>query len=159
MRQILITVGTAGSGKSSWIKEHYDLTDNSVFRINADAIRYMLYGDENTQGSGNRVFKLVYLMFEEALKMEHVDTIIIDNTNLTYNIRNNFYRIIKSTFADYSKHVSIKLVTFYDHEKALIQNANRERTVPEDVMYRMIRSFEPINEIETRMGVKEINIS
>lgn len=156
MKNLIMLVGIAGSGKSSWVKANYDLTDNSVFRINADGIRYMLYGDENIQGSGNRVFKLVYLMFEEALKMEHVKTIIIDNTNLTYNIRNNFYRIIKSTFVDYGNHVRIKLVTFYDHETALKQNASRDRVVPDDVMRKMINTFESINEIEIRMGVKEI---
>jgi predicted kinase len=138
MKTIVLTCGIAGSGKSTWVKENYALTCPSVCRINADAIRYMLYGNEDIQGSGKRVFELVFVIYREALANPKVDTIIIDNTNINSKTRMQYYSIAK----EYDQTTLFKLVFFPDHQRACKQNDARDRTVPADVMRRMIMNYE-----------------
>jgi predicted kinase len=148
MKRIIFTVGAAGAGKSTWVKNNFNLVDSSIIRINADAIRYMLYGDENIQGNGKDIFYIVYTLFEQALHTPSIETIIVDNTNINYQVRKMFYKMI-----DFSK-CDVFLKIFSDHVQAIHQNKNRERVVPDEVVMRMINRFEGLCPEESNLGVK-----
>lgn len=152
MKTIILTVGIPGSGKSTWVKSVFDLTDTSVFRISADAVRNLLYGDEKIQGNGKRVFDVVYELFDFAIENSEIKTILIDNTNTSFKARNSFYSRI-----DVSEH-NIFLKIFNNHELAKERNAKRERVVPEDVLDRMISNFQGLTLEEEKMGIKTLDI-
>lgn len=152
MKTIILTVGIPGSGKSTWVKSVFDLTDTSVFRISADAVRNLLYGDEKIQGNGKRVFDVVYELFDYAIKNSNIKTILIDNTNTSFKARNSFYSRIN--VSDYN----IFLKVFGDHDLAKERNISRDRVVPTDVLDRMVSNFEDITSEEIKMGIKKLDI-
>ena len=154
MKKIIMPVGIPGSGKTTYIKNNFNLTDKSVMRISADSIRYMLYGDENVQGNPIMVFNIVYNLFRLVIQDRTIETIIIDNTNINYNTRKNYYDILK----EYSVPYKITLIEFTDHVKAFIRNDARERTVPEDVMVKMQSKYSGLTKEEKEMGIDSIEI-
>ena len=137
MKDVYLMMGLPGAGKSYYCQNNFDLTDPSVMRINADAIRAMLYMDETIQGNGKRVFQIVNELFRSALSSVLVKTIIIDNTNVDLRSRQPFYDMIQ----DKGIAAKITLIVFSDHNVAYTRNQSRERYVPEHVLDSMKNRF------------------
>jgi len=155
MKNITLMIGIPGSGKSTYFMNNIkpiDSLDCSVAYINADRIRAKMYGDENIQGDGAKVFAEVYFNFKEALQNDEIKQIVVDNTNTTFKTRKNYYKLIKEYCQDDYK---IELVFFTNFNQACERNKNRERIVPDNVMNRMIAQFELANEWE-RYNCKRI---
>lgn len=72
---LIITIGISGSGKSTYVKQHFH---NSTI-VSTDAIRLKLTGDINNQTDNKQVFKLAF----EALKLGLLKSdVVFDATNV-----------------------------------------------------------------------------
>jgi len=156
MKRIILLVGIPGAGKSTYVKQLTNTPEVTAY-INADSVRKQLYGDENIQGNGKEVFDVVYQNFINDLKDHTIQRIIIDNTNISFKTRKNYYQLIKEhyPYEDYK----IDLIFFTNFEKAIERNKSRKRVVPDEVMERMISNFEGPNEWEKyNCYIKKIEI-
>ena len=121
MAKLYTMVGVPGSGKSTIAKQ----IPNAVV-ISSDAIRKELYGAEEIQGDGKKVFDLVYKRIGEELAKGK--DVVFDATNLTPWAR-------KAVFRFNAEHIAVFVSTSL--EECLKRNAARERKVPEEVIYSM----------------------
>ena len=151
MKELIITIGIPGSGKSTWAKEDAKSKSN-VLWLNADSIRKELYGDESIQGNGQIVFEVLYDKLRRGLLNNKIETIYVDNTSTTLKARKAIYDIVEKTNPD----TLIKIKEFNNFELAKERNKNRERVVPDEVMDRMIKQFTPFDSNETTLKTNKI---
>lgn len=121
MNKLYTMIGIPGSGKSTIANQ----IPNAVV-ICPDSIRKELYGSEEIQGDGKRVFDLAYQRIGDELAKGN--DVVFDATNTTLRAR-------KAVFRFPAEHIAIFVDTLLD--KCLKRNATRERKVPEEVIYRM----------------------
>lgn len=120
---ILYTMcGLPGAGKSTFTKKH-----GECVVVSSDAIRAELYGSEEEQGDGAKVFAILNKRVAEALADGH--DVIYDATNVT---RKGRRAIIKRFDA---VHVCVFINTSKD--ECIRRNANRTRHVPVEVIEKM----------------------
>lgn len=126
-------IGIPGCGKSTHAKKMVE-KDSSIVIVSSDAIRKELYGSEEDQSHNQEVFNEVFKRTRAALADDlHV---IVDATNLSRKRRIAFLK----QFKDCEKRATVFAIPF---EVCCERNNSRERTVPQYVMDRMYRSFEP----------------
>lgn len=86
MKQMFITVGISGSGKSTWAKDLCK-TDHSFVRVNRDSLREMLVGyndffkRDDTSVLENIISEVLNTTIITSLKTKNV---IVDNTHLSW---------------------------------------------------------------------------
>jgi predicted kinase len=134
MARVIITVGIPGSGKTTKVTEFADKMGISATYISADAIREELTGDAGNQTANKRVWALVYKRFEEALL--NGDDIILDNTSIKLKDRRKIYKTIREC----NKMKETEIILFYcpcSVAKSMLNQQNRDRKVPIDVVRRM----------------------
>lgn len=127
---VFIISGISGSGKSTWVKTHHP---NALY-LNADSIRKEIYGDENTQGDGAKIFGILFNRFRQALKGKK--DIVVDNTSPTFRDRKSYYDImlplgIKPTLVSFTPNLN----------RAKEWNKQRERQVPDEVIDSQFNKF------------------
>ena len=147
MNFFYMTVGCPASGKSTWAEQFRD----KFAIVSSDAIRAALYGDESIQGNPAEVFELAKQTIVDVLKQGN--NVIFDATNMKYKNRMNIMREVNK----FSSNYLLKVCEIFVEpvEVLLERNANRERHVPEHVIYRMMRQFEMPTRAE---GFDVINI-
>jgi predicted kinase len=106
--------------------------------LSSDKIREELYGDESIQDNPEQVFKL---MFERTVEnLNNGLDVIYDATNLNrkkrINLLDGLKRKVKHYFDKYC------FVVYCDIGECLQRNKLRDRHVPEDVIFKMLKSFE-----------------
>lgn len=84
---VYLTVGTSGSGKSTFCKNH------SGIIICPDEIREKVFGDINDQTHNRTVFDIAYYTLEKFLKSNNEEDIYFDATSL--------YKKTIKTFCDF----------------------------------------------------------
>lgn len=130
---LYMTVGLPGSGKSHWCNKHKDELNAVVH--SSDAIREEL-GDVNDQSKNAEVFEILHKRIKDDLRSGK--NVIYDATNLSRKRRIHF---MQHELRDIScEKVCILFATPY--EMCLARNFARDRQVPEEVLVRMIKSFE-----------------
>lgn len=118
----------------------------NILVVSSDAIRKELYGSEEDQSHNQEVFNEVFKRTRAALADDlHV---IVDSTNLSRKRRIAFLK----QFKDCEKRATVFAIPV---EVCCERNNSRERTVPQYVMDRMYRSFEPPHWVE---GFNSISI-
>lgn len=124
---VYIMIGVAGSGKSTAAKKLAEETGAEIF--SSDAIRAELYGDESIQGNNKEVFDILYrrAVYEASFGCP----VIIDATGLTKKTRRFTMNAFRNLNAEF-----IAVFVNTPLEKALAQNANRVRVVPDEVINR-----------------------
>lgn len=128
-----ILIALPGAGKSTYAKNILK-ADSSVIIVSSDAIRKELYGSEEDQSHNQEVFNEVFKRTRAALANDlHV---IVDATNLSRKRRIAFLK----RFNNCEKRATVFAIPF---EICCERNNSRERIVPQYVMNRMYRSFEP----------------
>ena len=127
-------IGISGSGKSTTAEE-YALTYNAQI-MSSDKIREELYGDENIQGDSNKVFNILHTRSCELLKKGI--SIIYDCTNIKRKNRKNFFDYCKQKNIN-AIHHAVVMCTPY--ALCLKRNKNRERHVPEPIIYKQMCNF------------------
>lgn len=128
MRKLVVMVGVPGSGKTTLAKK---LVDKGFHYLNADSIRMELYGNEAEQGDKEEVFTIFFQRLEMALG-EGLD-IVVDNTNINLRQRKPILeRATRFAYAD----VQLWLLDV-PLDVCLQRNAQRQRTVPDDIVANM----------------------
>ncbi len=151
MKELIILAGLPGSGKSTYVKEHYK--GENVFIIDSDETRRQMFGSY-------LIFpKNMYEIYDEMIKEgneiydKHDNlTLIMDSTFLD-NYRRNHYLDNLKKFDKYT------IIMFHtnDINFNLKNNKNRikDKWVPEDVIFNMIKQYEPLDEY-TRSRFDEV---
>ena len=137
MQEFIMLVGLPGSGKTTYAKELLS-NDPSYSYFSSDSIRKELYGDENIQGDASQVFSLMQNRAIQDLK-NGLSVIIYDATNIKRKDRLGILNRVKSLKMDIQCECHIiwaRLGTCID------RNNNRERVVPEEVIWRMAKQFQ-----------------
>jgi predicted kinase len=93
---VILPIGTSGSGKSTWIKSINKGNDFVV--ISPDEMRIEFTGDINDKSKDNEIYKAV---IERTIKaIEEGKRVIIDSTNLRKDRRKPFIKAVKKALPD-----------------------------------------------------------
>jgi len=152
MSHVYMLSGISGSGKSTFINK---VAPHALY-LNADSIRKELTGDESDQSVSKQAFEILFERFRNAL-IDNVD-VIIDNTCLRIRDRKQYYDIIRDCEYSTGKRYVVILYSFVPNlEQSLHWNSLRDRKVPDDVIRRQFKNFEPPSEWERySFNVKDI---
>jgi len=144
---MIMMMGISGSGKSTLAKHIYIENDNIVVHEEAnesdipkvhssDDLRKELYGDATNQEHNNELFVELHRRIKDDLRNgKHV---IYDATNINKKLRVSFLNELKNIAC---KKVCIAVMTPY---KVCIENNQaRERKVPEKVIRKMYKNWQP----------------
>lgn len=131
MSKVIILVGIPGIGKSTLASK---LEAGGYVRLSADAIRGELYGDENVQGNQSHIFGILYDRYEASLRKKK--NIVIDNTNINKKARRGFIQLAR----DYNYDIFLWLMPL-DVERAVRQNSERARQVPEEIIRKRFKAL------------------
>lgn len=131
--EVIITVGVAGSGKSSAIEKLHDYTI-----ISTDGIRKELYGDESIQGDVT-VFQIAEKRLKEQLRKSWVEggKVVYDATNVIPDFRKKIVDLCH----DYGAYVSLWVFDI-SKEELKRRNKQRARQVPDEVIDKQCAKFE-----------------
>ncbi|MCB1712259.1 MAG: AAA family ATPase [Candidatus Riesia sp.] len=134
MKQIIITIGISGSGKSTWAHREWLKDPDNIVIINRDKIRELLFGyseetikdyylKANVGKLEKRVTKYEDTLINEALESDK--TVIVDATHLKRSYLERFRYWNVSTY----------IISFpVDLEEAVRRDKARTRSVGEDVI-------------------------
>lgn len=131
-RKIYVTVGVAGSGKSTWAQEQ-----DNVKIFSSDQQRLKLFG-ELAQHDNKRVFEILYDGLDLYLRNHSSKNVIVDATNLSRKKRIAFYQ-------RFSKYGEVVIQYFVRSlEELRLHNEARpiEEQVPEHIIKKMYCSQE-----------------
>lgn len=131
-RVLIIMIGVPGSGKTTLAQKISSKCHVPI--VSSDSIRKQLYGSESIQGNYETVFNEVYRQINKQIEC---GICIYDATNTKKIWR---YTAIARTLPS----EVIYMIVNPGLEKALEQNANRDRICPEHVINRMYNQL--INE-------------
>lgn len=139
-KQLIIMCGAAGSGKSTWVKNHFALFPGYTKVVSRDQIRFSILKDDEDYFAHE---KEVYNKFIEEIKdgLENCDVTIADATHLNRSSRNKLLNALGSSL----KGVEVNIIVMDTClAKCIDQNKKREGRafVPEDAINRMYASFE-----------------
>lgn len=146
---LYLMCGVAGSGKSTWIREHV----KEPYIISRDDVRFMLVKeDEEYFSKEKEVFKTFVKYIQESIDSDETpEDIYVDATHLTKMSRN---KILNALNLKNVKNITV-LVLRPSLEETLKRNENRRgkgRTyVPRSVIRRMYLQFERPEEDENRI--------
>lgn len=131
MPELVMMVGLPGSGKSTYAEK---LKKEGVIIHSSDAIREEL-GDVNDQSNNEEVFKILHKRIKDDLR--DGKSVAYDATNLNRKRRVAFLRELQNIPCE---KVCVLIATPF--KECLLQNLERERTVPREVLDRMYKSFQ-----------------
>lgn len=131
MAIFVMLIGVPASGKSTWAQSHerYNI-------VSSDAIRGELYGNEALQIDHAKVFAIAH---ERILKfLSEGKDVAFDATNIRYKNRRTIMEKVRKL-----PNVMTVAEVFAEPYRTLVErNKKRERSVPNEVIERMIRQFE-----------------
>lgn len=128
---LVLLVGPAGSGKSTWAARHYQ----PEALLSSDRFRALVAGDEADQAASGDAFRVLHLVADGRLRRGLLS--VIDATNLSANARRTLLRLAE-------RHGCPASAVVFDIslERCLRQNASRPgRRVPEPVVRRHIEEL------------------
>lgn len=131
--EVLICIGIPAAGKSTWTKD-YARRNSSWVRINRDDFRLML---KDQQMCEPKIESLVSKLQDEAIisALNSKLNVIIDNTNLKASYINHFIKLVEDRAIVKFRIFDISI------DKAIERDANREKTVGEDVIRKMYSNY------------------
>lgn len=133
---LIITVGLPASGKTSWVKGFIeDNKDKTIDIISSDKIREEIFKDIGDQNHNNEVFDIMKRRTKESLSQGHVA--VYEATNISSKRRRALLKELKRY---YDK--AICLFKYKNLLNCLVDNENRKKRVPSDIINRMYRNFE-----------------
>lgn len=130
---LIVMCGLPASGKSTYSEW---LAINANFhRVCLDIIRKDLYGDENVQGDGKKVFSIAH--YQMAMIGNLDGNVVFDATNINADRRKKLVKEMRPYF-------DMIICKWFStpYTLCLTRNEERERKVPEEVITRMWENFE-----------------
>lgn len=130
---LIVLGGLPASGKSTYAEM---LVESEQFcRVCPDLIRKELYGDENIQGNGKKVFEIAFNAIQRLGKQNF--NVVFDATNINANRRKELVEEMRPYF-------DIIIFKWFSTPLAICnqRNQQRERKVPFEVMLRMECNWE-----------------
>ena len=129
---LIVMSGLPASGKSTYSEW---LAESGIFkRVCPDLIRKELYGDENIQGDGKKVFEIAH----ERMQVYGTfgDNVVFDATNIDRKTRISLVEKMRP-------HFDIIICKYFSTPLYIckIRNEQRERQVPYEVLESMERRF------------------
>lgn len=132
--RLIMLIGLPGSGKSTWAAKYVTENSNTVI-ISSDKIRKELFNDENSQEDNNRVF---YEMEVRTLNyLNNGVNVIYDATNVVRKRRKAFLDKLPTWV------VKEAYVIWAPLEVCIERDNSRDRTVGKNVIWKMIKSYQP----------------
>lgn len=133
---LVVTVGLPASGKTSWVKGFIeDNKDKTIDIISSDKIREEIFKDIGDQNHNNEVFDIMKRRTKESLSQGHVA--VYEATNISSKRRRALLKELKRY---YDK--AICLFKYKNLLNCFVDNENRKKRVPSDIINRMYRNFE-----------------
>ena len=133
---LVVTVGLPSSGKTSWVDDFIgENQGQAIDVISSDRIREEIFNDIEDQNHNGEVFDLMKRRTKESLSQGHVA--IYEATNISSKRRR---ALLKELNKYYDK--AICLFKYKRLSACQIDNEERDREVPSDVIDRMYRNFE-----------------
>lgn len=129
---LIMLVGPPGSGKTTIASELESRGGYTV--ISPDEIRVEITGDASNQSKNEQVFVKVHQRIAEAINNGEI--VVYDATNCRPIYRSKILRRTKHITAN-----CICVVCTASLQECLANNANRNRTVPDNVIERMYLSL------------------
>jgi predicted kinase/diadenosine tetraphosphatase ApaH/serine/threonine PP2A family protein phosphatase len=122
---LVVLVGPAGSGKSTWAARHFLPTQI----VSSDACRGMIADDEGDQTASRDAFRLLYFILGERLRRGLLT--VVDSTALQPSMRAELLKIAE-------QHGSLTIAVVFALPPAINErwNASRERRVPTEALER-----------------------
>lgn len=128
---LIVLGGLPASGKSTYAEM---LVESGQFcRVCPDLIRKELYGNESIQGNAKEVFKIAFDAIQRLGKQNF--NVVFDATNIHADRR-------KELVEEMRPHFDVIIFKWFDVATAtcLERNRQRERQVPEEVIWRMAKT-------------------
>ena len=133
---LVVTVGLPSSGKTSWVDDFIgENQGKAIDVISSDKIREEVFNDIEDQNHNSEVFDLMKRRTKESLSQGHIA--IYEATNISSKRRRALLNELKKY---YDK--AICLFKYKRLSACQIDNEERDREVPSDVIDRMYRNFE-----------------
>lgn len=138
-KNLWLTVGAPGSGKSTYVKEHFDNGSESNAIISRDEIRFNMLGEKDEYFCNEtKVYNTFVHNIQKCLNDDRVTNIIADATHLNEGARNKLLDRLKLD------NVNINIL-FFDTslETCLERNSHRSGRayVPESAIRNMKKSL------------------
>jgi predicted kinase len=128
---LIVLVGPAGAGKSTWAARHFAAGEI----LSSDGFREMVSGDAADQGANDDAFRLLHVATRARLR-RGLRT-VVDATNLSARSRRALLTIARAT-----SRPAVAIVFDVPLARCLAQNAARPgRSVPEDVVRQHVRQL------------------
>ena len=144
---LIVMCGLPASGKSTYTQW---LVGSGVFyQVCPDLIRKELYGDENIQGDGKKVFSIAHSQIKSF--GESGENVVFDATNINAKRRKELVEKMRPYFD-----VIICKWFHTPYDICYARNQARDRQVPTEVLYRMFMNFEEPSKDEGFDIVEEI---
>ena len=98
-KQLIILCGIPGSGKSTWIENHFMSFPGYTKVVSRDQIRFSIIKDDEDYFSHEAE---VYNKFIEEIKdgLKYCDTTIVDATHITIGSRTKLFRALGNSIKD-----------------------------------------------------------
>ena len=133
---LVVTVGLPSSGKTSWVDDFIaENQGQAIDVISSDRIREEIFNDIEDQNHNGEVFDLMKRRTKESLSQGHIA--IYEATNISSKRRR---ALLNELNKYYDK--AICLFKYKRVSACQIDNEERDREVPSDVIDRMYRNFE-----------------
>jgi predicted kinase len=131
---LIVCGGLPASGKSTY--SEMLVSSGHFHRICPDLIRKELYGNENIQGDGKKVFSIAHERIKNFGEMKR--NVVFDATNIDRRTRKNLVEQMRPYF-------DVIIFKWFSTpiELCLKRNERRERQVPPRVIWSMADRFQP----------------
>lgn len=134
MKQVILTRGLPGSGKSTWAKAWVAKSPTTRVRVNKDDLREMMHNGKFSKGNESSIIRL-----EEALIIDAIaedKSVVVDNTHLVDKHFNRINQLVKNVLkVDYE--VIYKDFLDISPEECIKRDLLRARSVGQNVIWRM----------------------
>ena len=144
---LIVMCGLPASGKSTY--SEWLASNAHFYRVCPDLIRKDLYGDENIQGDGKKVFSIAHYQMKELGSVG--ENVVFDATNINAKRRKELVKEMRPYFD-----VIICKWFHTPYDVCYARNQARNRQVPTEVLYRMFMNFEEPSKDEGFDIVEEI---
>ena len=126
-------IGIPGSGKTE--KAKHLAQENNAVLLSSDAIREEILGNVSDQTKNNDVFEVMYKRTCDALSNGH--SVVYDATNINHRRRRVLLQQLKAHYN--IKAIAVVMAT--PIQMCIDRQAERDRQVDKDVIWRMVKCF------------------